>query len=57
MKKHILIYGLCGGVLIAVLKLVEYRFLVVDRLDHHADLGCDFEKENPEPTSGKSGDG
>jgi DNA-binding CsgD family transcriptional regulator len=29
MKKHILIYGLCGGVLIVVLKLVEYRFLVV----------------------------
>ena len=30
MKKHILIYGLCGGVLIAVLKVVEYRFLVVE---------------------------
>lgn len=30
MKKHILIYGLCGGLLIAVLKLVEYRFLVVE---------------------------
>ena len=29
MKKHILIYGLCGGVLILLLKLVEYRFLVV----------------------------
>jgi DNA-binding CsgD family transcriptional regulator len=29
-KKHILIYGLSGGVLIAVLKLVEYRFLVVE---------------------------
>jgi DNA-binding CsgD family transcriptional regulator len=27
---HALIYGLCGGVLIAVLKLVEYRFLVVE---------------------------
>jgi ATP/maltotriose-dependent transcriptional regulator MalT len=25
-----LIYGLCGGLLIAVLKLVEYRFLVVE---------------------------
>ena len=25
-----LIYGLCGGVLIVVLKLVEYRFLVVE---------------------------
>jgi two-component system, NarL family, response regulator LiaR len=25
-----LIYGLCGGVLIAVLKLIEYRFLVVE---------------------------
>jgi NarL family two-component system response regulator LiaR len=30
MKKHILIYGLCGGVLIVALKLVEYRFLVVE---------------------------
>jgi len=30
MKKHILIYGLCGGVLIALLKLVEYRFLVIE---------------------------
>jgi len=29
-KKHILIYGLSGGLLIAVLKLVEYRFLVVE---------------------------
>jgi DNA-binding CsgD family transcriptional regulator len=32
-KRHILvyglIYGLCGGLLIVVLKLVEYRFLVV----------------------------
>jgi DNA-binding CsgD family transcriptional regulator len=34
MKKQTLIYGLlyglCGGVLIVVLKLVEYRFLVVE---------------------------
>ena len=30
MKKHILIYGLSGGVLIVILKLVEYRFLVVE---------------------------
>ncbi len=30
MKKHILIYGLCGGVLIVLLKLVEYRFLVIE---------------------------
>lgn len=30
MKKHILIYGLCGGVLIVLLKFVEYRFLVVE---------------------------
>jgi NarL family two-component system response regulator LiaR len=29
-KKHILIYGLCGGVLIVLLKLIEYRFLVVE---------------------------
>jgi DNA-binding CsgD family transcriptional regulator len=30
MKKHILIYGLCGGVMILLLKVVEYRFLVVE---------------------------
>ncbi|HEY6231071.1 MAG TPA: response regulator transcription factor [Pyrinomonadaceae bacterium] len=30
MKKHILIYGLCGGVLIVILKLIEYRFLVIE---------------------------
>ena len=30
MKKHILIYGLCGGLLIAALRLIEYRFLVVE---------------------------
>ena len=30
MKKHILIYGLCGGLLIVLLKVVEYRFLVVE---------------------------
>lgn len=30
MKKTVLVYGLLGGVLIAVLKLVEYRFLVVE---------------------------
>ena len=27
---HTLIYGLCGGVLIVVLRLVEYRFLFVE---------------------------
>ena len=30
MKKTVLLYGLLGGVLIAALKLVEYRFLVVE---------------------------
>lgn len=30
MKKHILIYGLCGGLLIVLLKIVEYRFLVIE---------------------------
>lgn len=30
MKKHILIYGLCGGVLIVGLRLIEYRFLIVE---------------------------
>jgi DNA-binding CsgD family transcriptional regulator len=27
---HTLIYGLCGGILIVVLRLVEFRFLVVE---------------------------
>ncbi|MDF2770862.1 MAG: regulatory protein LuxR [Geminicoccaceae bacterium] len=30
MKKTVLLYGLLGGVLIAALKLVEYRYLVVE---------------------------
>ena len=30
MKKTVLIYGILGGVLIAVLKIVEYRFLVIE---------------------------
>ncbi len=29
MKRHILVYGVCGGLLIIVLQLVEYRFLVL----------------------------
>jgi NarL family two-component system response regulator LiaR len=30
MKKTVLLYGIIGGLLIAVLKLVEYRFLVLE---------------------------
>ncbi len=30
MKRTVLLYGLLGGVLIAVLKLIEYRFLVLE---------------------------
>src|SRR5438477_12953127 len=30
MKKTVLIYGILGGVLIAALKIVEYRFLVLE---------------------------
>jgi len=30
MKKSILIYGMCGGLLILSLRLIEYRFLVVE---------------------------
>lgn len=30
MKKTVLLYGILGGVLVAALKLVEYRFLVVE---------------------------
>jgi len=29
-KKAVLLYGLCGGLLIAALRLAEYRFLVVE---------------------------
>jgi DNA-binding CsgD family transcriptional regulator len=31
MKRDILIYGVLGGILITLLKLTEYRFLVLDR--------------------------
>ena len=30
-KKHLLIYGICGGLLIVLLKTIEYRFLVIER--------------------------
>ena len=30
MKRHVLIYGLIGGILIAALRWTEYRFLVVE---------------------------
>ena len=30
MKRHVLIYGFIGGILIALLKWTEYRFLVVE---------------------------
>ena len=31
MRRHVLLYGLFGGVLIAALQLIEYRWLVVER--------------------------
>src|SRR5690242_11142531 len=31
MRKHILLYGLLGGALIALLKVIEYRYLVIER--------------------------
>jgi DNA-binding CsgD family transcriptional regulator len=30
MKKHVLIYGLLGGVLIVLLKVIEYHYLVIE---------------------------
>jgi two-component system, NarL family, response regulator LiaR len=30
MKRHVLVYGLTGGILIALLRWTEYRFLVVE---------------------------
>ena len=30
MKKTVLLYGLLGGLLVAVLKMVEYRFLIIE---------------------------
>jgi ATP/maltotriose-dependent transcriptional regulator MalT len=30
MKRHVLIYGIVGGVLIAALNLIEYRYLVIE---------------------------
>ena len=31
MKKAVLVYGVCGGLLIAALRAAEYRFLVLER--------------------------
>jgi len=31
MKKHILIYGLCGGLLIVLLKLIEAAVVSIER--------------------------
>jgi len=31
LKGHILIYGVSGGLLIVLLKLMEYRYIVIDR--------------------------
>ncbi len=31
MKRHVLIFGLVGGLLIAALQLTEYRFIVIER--------------------------
>lgn len=30
MKRQAIIYGLCGGILIVLLRLIEYRFLIVE---------------------------
>ena len=30
MKRHVLIFGLVGGALVTLLKLIEYRFLVIE---------------------------
>ena len=30
MKRHVLIFGLVGGVFVTLLKLIEYRFLVIE---------------------------
>ena len=30
MKKHVFLYGLIGGVLVVVLRLIEYRYLVIE---------------------------
>lgn len=31
MRKHVLLYGLLGGALIALLKVIEYRYLIIER--------------------------
>jgi NarL family two-component system response regulator LiaR len=30
MKKHVIVYGLLGGALIILLRLIEYRFLIIE---------------------------
>jgi len=29
-KKHVFVYGLLGGMLIVLLKVIEYRYLVIE---------------------------
>lgn len=31
MRKHVLLYGLLGGALIVLLRVIEYRYLVIER--------------------------
>ena len=33
MKRHVLIFGLVGGLLIAALQYTEYRFVIIEKLD------------------------
>jgi hypothetical protein len=39
MKRHVLLYGLIGGILIAALKWAEYRFLVIE---HSIEMAMTF---------------
>ena len=40
MKWHVLIYGILGGLLIAVLKWTEYRFLVIEHsMEIYSEIG------------------
>src|ERR1051326_5005190 len=53
-KKTILLYGLLGGVLIAVLKMVEYRYLV---LEHSLELYGGVVAPPPRATGREGGPG
>jgi hypothetical protein len=47
--RNALIYGLCGGLLFAVLRLTEYRFLVIEHIDEVRRQAASFKEMYDKP--------